>query len=137
MQLSISEILSQANAARKIEDRIGILRSYTPQAHLKYLLRLTFDPGAVWLLPEGKIDYKPTDIPGKESNLLSETKRLYLFIEGEKPELQQQKREMLFIQMLEGLDPKDAELLCSCKDKKLPYKNIDSKLVLETWPGLY
>ena len=43
----------------------------------------------------------------------------------------------MFIQTLESIDPEDAELLCSIKDKKIPYKGITSKLVTEAYPGLF
>jgi hypothetical protein len=46
------------------------------------------------------------------------------------------KRETLFIQFIEGLDPADAVLMCHVKDKKLPYKSINAKLVNSAFPGL-
>jgi hypothetical protein len=38
--------------------------------------------------------------------------------------------------LLEALDPDDAELLLSIKDKKMPYKGITYDLVASTFPGL-
>jgi hypothetical protein len=46
------------------------------------------------------------------------------------------KREALFIQFLEGVDPKDALLIVSAKDKKLPYKGITAKIINQAYPGL-
>jgi hypothetical protein len=44
------------------------------------------------------------------------------------------RREQLFIQLLEALDPDDAELIIAMKDKSSPYKNLTKKLVMETFP---
>ena len=45
------------------------------------------------------------------------------------------KRERLFIGMLEGIHPKDAELVVGMINKKPP-KGVTRKLVEETFPGL-
>ena len=46
------------------------------------------------------------------------------------------KREQLFINFLEMIDPEDAKLIISAKDKKIPYPNITAELVNEAFPGL-
>jgi hypothetical protein len=43
------------------------------------------------------------------------------------------RRESLFITLLESVDPKDAKLLLSVKNKKLPYKNITKDLIQEAF----
>jgi hypothetical protein len=68
--------------------------------------------------------------------LYSETRRLYIFIEGGNPNIPRVKREALFIAMLESLAPADAKLICAAKDKKLPYKGLTVKLINEAFPGL-
>ena len=45
-------------------------------------------------------------------------------------------REVQFVQFLETLDPDDAKLVLSIKDKKMPYKGITRKLFEEAWPAL-
>jgi len=50
--------------------------------------------------------------------------------------LPQLKKEVLFVGVLESLDPQDAKLLLAVKDKKMPYKGITKKLVAETFPNL-
>jgi hypothetical protein len=60
-----------------------------------------------------------------------------LFIEGGNPNLNQIKRESLFISVLENVHPEDAKLLLSMKEKKLPYSGLNSKLILKAFPGLY
>jgi hypothetical protein len=62
---------------------------------------------------------------------------MYLFIEGGNPNLTKLKREMLFIQLLEGVHKDDANLLCHIKDKKLPFKTINNDIVKKAFPNLY
>jgi hypothetical protein len=68
--------------------------------------------------------------------LYAEVRKLYLFVKGGNDNLKPLRRETLFIQLLESLAPADADLLCAIKDKKMPYKGIDAKIIREAFPGL-
>jgi hypothetical protein len=46
------------------------------------------------------------------------------------------KREGLFLNLLESLNPEEAELLIAAKDKKMKSKGITKRLVNDTFPGL-
>ena len=46
------------------------------------------------------------------------------------------RRESMFVQLLERLDPADAELLLAVKDQKLSYRGLSYKLVKDTWPDI-
>ena len=46
------------------------------------------------------------------------------------------RREQLFIQLLEGLHPSEAEILLSIIKKRLEYKGLTSKLVNQAFPNL-
>jgi len=59
-----------------------------------------------------------------------------LFIEPVNTNVHQIKRESLFIDLLESIHPEEAKLVCSVKDKKIPYKGITKKLVKEALPNL-
>jgi hypothetical protein len=41
----------------------------------------------------------------------------------------------MFIEMLEAVDFDDAKLLVAVKEKKLPFKTITKKLVMEAFPN--
>jgi hypothetical protein len=43
------------------------------------------------------------------------------------------KRETMFIEFLESMDPDDAKLIVSLKDKKSPYKGITKNLIKKTF----
>jgi hypothetical protein len=83
------------------------------------ICKSSFDPKIVWELPEGDVPYRENDAPeGTEHTLLGhEARKLYHFIKGGNPSLKQNKREMMFVQMLEGLHKDEAELLIAAKDK--------------------
>ena len=136
MQRSISEILAEADSKGKKDAKIQVLRdNYTPA--LGNILVYAYSPDIKWLLPEGDPPYSSTRYIDQEGNLFSEIRRLYLFVEGGNPGLKQNRREALFVAMLETVDASDAKLLCAMKDRKLPYKSLTSKLILEAFPGLY
>jgi hypothetical protein len=135
LKLSVSEILKKASELNDEASRIDWLRRNNSVA-LESILRGAFDQTIKWLLPEGNPPYKPNDIVDQQHRLYTESRKLYLFIEGGNPNLKQTRREALFIELLEAVDPEDAKLLLSIKDKKLPYAAITPELVNKTFPGI-
>ena len=75
-----------------------------------------------------------TDMKRGRTTLRREWTKLYNFIKGGNDQLNGLRRETMFIQILEGLHPLDAEILCLMKDKKLydKYKitkeNVDGSI---------
>ena len=122
------------------EERIKCLRSNGNEA-VKTVLRYAFNPDVVWELPEGDPPYVPCEFPHQESRLYQEARRLYLFVEGGSPNLNQVRRERMFVELLESIQPEDAKMLLLIKDGKLTkhedYKNLSKKLVLRAFPGLF
>lgn len=135
MRLSISEILNKVSEIPSKKEKIEYLQK-NQSRQLLDILRYAYDDRIKFLLPEGAVPYKPCPFPGQEASLYQESRRLYLFVEGGNPNLKQMKRELLFIQLLEMLDPNDAKLIVAVKDKKLPYKGVNKKLIEEAFPGL-
>jgi hypothetical protein len=135
MKLGISEILKKTSEIKSTTDKVVFLRQNDNNA-LKQLVKYALDPNIVWDLPATDPPYKPCPYPGQELRLMSEVRRLYLFIRGGNPNLTKIKRETLYIELLESVHPEDATLLNSCKNKKLPYKGLTAKLFNEAFPGL-
>ena len=133
MKLSISEILEKTTELKSKNDKINFLRSNWSKP-LQDVLVACFDPNIKFLLPEGPVPYTPSSHIESHGLLYGRTREFYLFVEGGKPELKQPKREMLFISLLESLDPKDAALVVAIKDKVMPYKSITKKLISEAFP---
>lgn len=134
MKYAIFEILEKVAKARSRDEKIQILRENYSQP-LATILKYALDPNIKWLLPKGPVPYKPSNSDEK-SVLYKEARRLYLFIEGGHPNLQQAKREKIFIQIMEELHPGDAKLLEQIKDGKMPHRSITAELVNLAFPGL-
>lgn len=135
MKLGISEILKMASEQKNKEDQIIIIQN-NDSVPLRTILVAALDPSVKWLLPEGKVPYKPNQYLDQENQLYNEYRKLYLFLDGGHDHLKQPKRESLFISLLESINQQDAELLVSIKDKKLPFKNITPELINAAFPGL-
>ena len=66
-----------------------------------------------------------------------ESKHFYRFIRGGEDTMNQMRRETMFINILQGLHPLEAEIITLCKDKKLGevYK-ITKEVVAEAYPDI-
>jgi len=135
MRLGIAEVLKMVSEQKTKEEKINVFRKNDSSA-LRTVLKYALDPVIKWALPPGEPPYKPAPYLDQQSMLYSEARRLYLFIEGGNPALTPLKRETLFIGLLESIDPEDAKVLLSAKDKKLPVKGITAAIVNEAFPGL-
>ena len=139
MRKTFYEIFEEVEKCKTKKEKISKLREYSG-APLKQVLGWTYDPNVKWLLPEGEPPYKPAAVGVEaEGRLVSELRRLYLFIDGTtdtQKNLKQVRREQLFIELLESVDPGDAKVLLGMKDGKLPFKGITKKLVAEAFPNL-
>lgn len=135
MKLGIAEILKRAS---NIEDEVGrinwLRQNFNPT--LQMVLRYAYDPKIVWQLPEGAPPYKPNELVDQHHRLYTEARKLYLFIEGGNPNLKPLRREQLFIELLEVVDPEDAKLLLAVKEKTIPYPGITKELINKAFPGI-
>ena len=78
-----------------------------------------------------------TDLKQGRTTLRKEWTKLYNFVKGGNDQLNSLRRETMFIQILEGLHPLDAEILCLVKDKKLYDKyKITKQNVSEAYPDI-
>jgi len=78
-----------------------------------------------------------TDLKRGRTTLRKEWTKLYNFVKGGNDALNSLRRETMFIQILEGLHPLDAEILCLVKDKKLYDKyKITKANVTEAYPDI-
>ena len=132
-----SEIANKVNNAKDKPRKLKVLQE-NDSISLRQVLKGAFDPNIEWLLPKGlDVPYTPNPAPiGTDHTLLSqEAKRLYLFTKGGDATLTDKKRELLFVQMLEGLSAEEATFLCVVKDKKVnnEYKGLTANLVKEAF----
>ena len=132
----MSEIATKINNAKDKPRKLKVLKDNDSVA-LRQVLKGAFDPNIEWLLPQGDVPYEANDAPvGTEHTVLQqEAKRLYLFTKGGDNTLSNNKRETLFIQMLEGLSAEEAEFLVTVVNKKVnnKYKGFTGNLVKEAF----
>ena len=131
-----SEIAMKVNNAKDKPRKLKVLRDNDSIA-LRQVLRGAFDTKIEWALPKGEVPYTVNDAPiGTDHTVLSqEAKRLYLFIKGGDNTIKQNKREVLFVQMLEALSAGEAEFLVAVINNKInnKYKGFTANLVKEAF----
>lgn len=132
---SLSSILQEAAEQKNKIDKINTLKRYDSPA-LRSIVAHIFDPRIKFVLPEGDPPYKPSqfDTTGR---LYVEIRKLYIWVEGVGPQMPALKREKLFIDLLETVDPEDAKVLLSMKDKKSPYKGLTLEVAMGAFPELF
>jgi hypothetical protein len=126
------EILELASKARSNDKKAEVLKEYENDA-IKALMIWNFDDTVISVVPEGQVPYKKNEAPlgTDHTSLRKEWKNLYHFVKGGNDTLSNIRRETMFIQMLEGLHPNEAEIICLVKDKSLQTKYKISQAVVE------
>lgn len=138
--LRIYEILHDVSNADNQDLKLQLLKQHNCLA-LRDVLRSAFDDSIVFTLPKGLPKYKSSlSTEGiAPADLRRETQRFTYFVKGGKGDaLTQLKRESMFLMLLEGIHPEDAEVLGLCKEKNLQSKfpGITKDLVKLAWPKL-
>ena len=130
------EILTKVNNAKDKPAKIAVLKKHD-SVPLRQVLKGAFDPNIIWDLPEGTPPFNRNDAPAgtEHTTLYTEARRLWHFVKGADENLKQSKKEMMFIQLLEGLHADDAALMIAVKDKALnkKYKGLTDAVVKEAF----
>ena len=134
----IFEILELASKQRSKDKRVEVLKEYADDS-IKSLMIWNFDDTVISLVPEGEVPYKKNDVPvgTDHTSLRKEWNQLYNFVKGGNDSLSKIRRETMFIQILEVLHPKEAEILCLVKDGNLESKyRITHEMVKQAYPDI-
>jgi len=134
----IHEVLELASKQRSKAKKVEILKQYEDPS-IKAIFIWNFDPSVISAVPEGPVPYKENEVPvgTDHTSLRREYKNLYHFIKGGNDGLSSLRRETMFIQLLEGLHPSEAEIICLVKDRQLQTKyNIKEDVVKEAYPDI-
>ena len=137
MAVPLPTIFKEIASKSKKDEKKKILLKYANNGAFREILRYAFDPNIKFLLPPGNPPYNSiVDESDNPTYLYGLVRKLYLFIEGGNPNLKTNRREYLFIELLESLHPSEAELLLQVKDKKIKCRGLTYNLVKETFPNL-
>ena len=160
------EVLDAASKQRTKAKKIEVLKTYAHDSVMAVLI-WNFDESIVSLLPEGEVPYgntrednsvtgslsdKINDAVGMmresgssslgsqdqgKASIRGEYTKFYNFLKGGNNGLSNLRRETMFINILEGLHPLEAEILVLVKDKKLTdrYK-ITKEIVSAAYPQI-
>lgn len=160
------EVFNLVSKQRSNFKKIELLRKYEHPS-IKSLLIWNFDESIVSILPEGEVPYSSVGEQNSFSGTISEKiedavykmnemgsnslgsqdqgkssirkeySKFYNFVKGGNDGLSSIRRETMFINMLQGLHPLEAEILCLVKDKKLETKyKITKQIVSESYPDI-
>ena len=134
----IHEVLEIACKQRSKAKKVEILQEYRDDS-ITAVLIWNFDDTVESAIPAGQVPYKENEVPvgTDHTSLRREWRQLFHFVKGGNSTLSSLRRETMFIQMLEGLHPKEAEIICLVKDKKLTdvYK-LTYDVVKEAYPDI-
>lgn len=131
----IHEILVEVGSKRKKSEKIRILKENESWA-LKDIIRGSMDSTVQWNLPEGTPPYTACEPHNAPANLLREnTKFKYFAVGGPGDQMLKVKRESIFLGLIEGVHPLDAELVINMINKVTP-KGLTRPIVEEAFPGL-
>ena len=134
----LNEILDYVESQKTKAKKVQALQEYRDDS-LTAILIWNFDDRVQSAIPEGVVPYKENEVPvgTDHTSLRREWKNLYHFIKGGNDELSSLRRETMFIQMLEGLHPEEAKIICLVKDKNLTEKyKVTRELVEEAFPDI-
>ena len=160
------EVLDAASKQRSIAKKVEVLQRYGDQS-LKALFIWNFDETAISVLPPGEVPYGTNKEDGNTTGTLSdkigdavgkmnqmgstslgsndqgrttirkEYGAFYNFLKGGNNSLSNLRRETMFINILEGLHPLEAEILILVKDKNLQSKyKITKDVVSQAYPDI-
>ena len=162
----VFEVLNLVSKQRTNLKKVEVLQRYMDPS-LKSILIWNFDESIKSALPDGIVPYssvgeqgsfsgtlsgKIEDAVGKmeelnsrslgsqdqgRSSIRKEYTKFYNFIKGGNDGLSSLRRETMFINVLEGLHPLEAEILFLVKDKKLETKyKITKEIVSQAYPDI-
>ena len=135
------EILTAASKLKTKKDKIELLQRYGSRADFMYILRGAFASNIEWLVPDGDLPPGTSfntapSIDTADDRLIRAYRNFQYLVKGG-PEVQQSKREDIYLNMIRSLHIDEAKLLMSIVSKKLPYKGITKALVAEAFPTVW
>ena len=131
----VFEVLEEVKKKKKKDEKVKILKDNDSWA-LKDVLRGTYDSTIHWLLPPGRPPFTPNLEQSTPSDLQKQNTQFQYFVKGGPgTTMPSFKREKLFLALLEGIHPEDAEVVIDMVSKK-PIKGVTRNVVEEAFPGL-
>ena len=135
MKQYVFEVFEEMRKKKTRAEKISVLKQNESWA-LKDVIGGSMDSTVEFNLPEGAPPYTAASAESHPTNLLKEHRQFKYFVKGGPGDkLPAVKRESIFIGILEGVHPLDAELVIGMINKETP-KGLTKPIVEEAFPGL-
>jgi len=162
----VFEVFNIVQKQRSVAKKVEALKKFEHPC-LKSLFIWNFDESIISVLPEGDVPYSALNEQDSFSGTLSEKiadavdkmeelhtnslgsqdqgrssirkeyQKFYNFVKGGNDGLSSLRRETMFINILQGLHPLEAEIVCLVKDKKLDTKyKITKEVISQAYPDI-
>jgi hypothetical protein len=133
------EVFDEFEMANTHQERMLVIQKNLSQT-LVNTLKLTYHPDWQWLIKEMPDNYKVPDTkPGiSVCQLGTELRKLYLFRVGDSKaeSLTPRKQNELLIQLLESLEPREAEVIIGIFKKDQGVQGLSYEFVKEAFPDM-
>ena len=133
---SIPHLFQSIQVAPK-KHKVELLRRLND--HCKEILYHAYNPNVKFLLPEGTPPHVFKGTPEAfPTTLYPEVRTFYIYCEGGGANVNNIRRESIFIQMLEKIHPDEVKIVIAMKDKKFDelYDTITYDVVREAFPDM-
>jgi hypothetical protein len=134
---AIGEILNRIATTKGTAAKVIALQE-VETVQLKQVLRLIYDDTIEFLLPDTPPPFKENGLVDLDTMLYREARRLRIFFKGGGYDnLKKERRETLFIQLLEDLHPADAKILSENMLSHTPLKGLTKKTIESAFPTIF
>lgn len=136
---NLYEVFDEFEMASTKKEKLAVIEKNLSKT-LVQVFELAYHPNYQWLITEMPVEYKiPDTLPGiSRCQLSTEIRKLYLFRKGDSTaeKLTDQKRKQLLLQLIESLEPREAEVVIGILSKDLGVKGLNYKFIKEAFPQL-
>lgn len=138
---NVYEIFDEFEEAKNKNQKMQVIEKHLSPL-LTTVLQLTYHPDFRWKIKEMPDNYKiqeDSKLPGlSRCQLSTEIRKLYMFQEGNPTaeSLTPRKQNELLIQLLESLEPREAEVVMGIFKKDQGVEGLNYKFVKEAFPKM-
>lgn len=133
-QLSIAQIIDKVGKLKTKSEKVVYLKKHNSLT-LRDILALTYSKGVLEFdLPDTPPPYTPSDSRESQGMLYHESRKLVYFVKN-RPEganLSKPRKEVVFTQLLETIDPDDAKVLCQMI-AQTHFKGVTKEMLIEAF----
>lgn len=137
---NLHEVFQELESASTKDDAKAIL-FYNMSPGLRGVLRANFHPGIKFVI-EDIPAYKENDAPLGlgDTSIHKEINRVYIFEQNNPrvdPNLSLERKKQILIQILEGLEAKEAKIFVDMLLKRIKIKHLNKKMIEEVFPDIF